>query len=65
MGFETTDEILADELEKQRRKLNTITSTLEQQHQMLRLIVQVGQFSPAIPPIFFIAVIKIYSKSHI
>lgn len=41
MGFETTDEILADELEKQRRKLNTITSTLEQQHQMLRLIVQV------------------------
>lgn len=40
MGFETTEEVLADELEKQRRKLNTITSTLEQQHQMLRLIVQ-------------------------
>ncbi|XP_055299666.1 transient receptor potential cation channel subfamily A member 1 isoform X2 [Sitodiplosis mosellana] len=40
MGFETTDEILADELEKQRRKLNTMASTLEQQHQMLRLIVQ-------------------------
>lgn len=41
MGFETTEEILADELEKQRRKLNGITTTLELQHQMLRLIVQV------------------------
>lgn len=41
MGFETTEEILAEELEKQRRKLHNITSTLDQQHQMLRLIVQV------------------------
>lgn len=41
MGFETTEEIMAEELEKQRRKLREITSTLEQQHQMLRLIVQV------------------------
>lgn len=41
MGFDTTEEIVAEELEKQRRKLRDITSTLEQQHQMLRLIVQV------------------------
>lgn len=41
MGFETTEEILADELEKQRRRLHNITTTLEQQYQMLRLIVQV------------------------
>lgn len=42
MGFETTEEIMAEELEKQRRKLREITSTLEQQYQMLRLIVQVS-----------------------
>lgn len=42
IGFETTEEIVADELERQRRKLREITSTLEQQHQMLRLIVQVN-----------------------
>lgn len=41
MGFETTEEIMAEELEKQRRKLRDMTSTLEQQYQMLRLIVQV------------------------
>lgn len=41
MGFDTTEEIVAEELEKQRRKLRDITSTLDQQHQMLRLIVQV------------------------
>lgn len=41
MGFDTTEEILADEMEKQRRKLRYITSTLEQQHHMLHLIVQV------------------------
>ncbi|XP_031632673.1 transient receptor potential cation channel subfamily A member 1 isoform X3 [Contarinia nasturtii] len=40
MGFETSEEILADEMEKQRRKLQSITTTLEHQHQMLRLIVQ-------------------------
>lgn len=44
MGFETTEEIVADELERQRRKLREITSTLDQQHQMLRLIVQVNNF---------------------
>lgn len=42
MGFETTEEIMAEELEKQRRKLREMTSTLEQQYQMLRLIVQVS-----------------------
>lgn len=41
IGFESTEEIVTDELEKQRRKLREITSTLDQQHQMLRLIVQV------------------------
>lgn len=45
MGFETTEEIMAEELDKQRRKLRDITSTLEQQSQMLRLIVQVLGFS--------------------
>lgn len=44
MGFETTEEIVAEELEKQRRKLREITATLDQQHQMLRLIVQVRFF---------------------
>lgn len=42
MGFETTEEIMAEELEKQRRKLRDMTSTLEQQYHMLRLIVQVS-----------------------
>lgn len=42
MGFETTEEIVAEELEKQRRKLRDMTASLEQQHQMLRLIVQVS-----------------------
>lgn len=45
MGFETTEEIMAEELEKQRRKLREMTSTLEQQYQMLRLIVQVSVFA--------------------
>lgn len=44
MGFETTEEIVAEELEKQRRKLRDMTAILDQQHQMLRLIVQVGFF---------------------
>lgn len=42
MGFETTEEVMAEELEKQRRKLRDITTTLEQQYHMLRLIVQVS-----------------------
>lgn len=41
IGFDTTEEILAEEMEKQRHQLRDITTTLEQQHQMLRLIVQV------------------------
>lgn len=41
MGFETTEEIMAEELEKQRRKLRDITQTLDQQYHMLRLIIQV------------------------
>lgn len=42
MGFDTTEEVMAEELEKQRRKLRDITTTLEQQYHMLRLIVQVS-----------------------
>lgn len=45
MGFDTTEEIVAEELEKQRRRLREINATLEQQHQMLRLIVQVSFIS--------------------
>lgn len=41
IAFDTTEEILADEMDKQRRKLRDISTTLEQQHHMLRLIVQV------------------------
>lgn len=41
MGFETSEEIMADEMEKQRRKLRDISQTLDTQHQLLRLIVQV------------------------
>lgn len=42
MNFETPEEIMADELEKQRRKLRDMNATLEKQYQMLRLIVQVS-----------------------
>lgn len=41
INFDSNEEVVADELEKQRRKLREITSSLEQQHQLLRLIVQV------------------------
>lgn len=45
MGFETTEEIMAEELEKQRRKLREITQTLDQQYHMLKLIIQVKFWS--------------------
>lgn len=41
LSFETSEEMMAGEMDKQRRRLRDITQTLEQQHQMLRLIVQV------------------------
>lgn len=41
MGFETNEEMVSDELERQRRKLREISASLEYQHQLLRLIVQV------------------------
>lgn len=41
MNFESSEEIMAEEMEKHRRKLRDITATLDQQHQMLRLIIQV------------------------
>lgn len=42
MNFESNDEVITTELEKQRKKLNDMTSTLERQHQLLRLIIQVN-----------------------
>lgn len=41
MSLDTTEEIVAHELDKQRRKLRDITTTLDVQHQLLRLIIQV------------------------
>lgn len=41
ISFDSTEEIVAEELEKQRRKLREITQTLDVQHQLLRLIIQV------------------------
>ena len=40
MQFENNDDIINNELEKQRRKLRDISRILDQQHQLLRLIVQ-------------------------
>ncbi|KAL9905738.1 transient receptor potential cation channel A1 [Glossina fuscipes fuscipes] len=40
MPFENNDDYINSELEKQKRKLRDIGRTLEQQHQLLRLIVQ-------------------------
>ncbi|CAD7002897.1 unnamed protein product [Ceratitis capitata] len=40
LGFESNDDFINDELDRQRRKLRDITRMLDQQHQLLRLIVQ-------------------------
>ncbi|XP_067644879.1 transient receptor potential cation channel subfamily A member 1 [Eurosta solidaginis] len=40
ISFESNDDIINGELERQRRKLRDITRLLDQQHQLLRLIVQ-------------------------
>lgn len=40
MMMDTNEDYLCDELDKQRRRLKDIGGTLEQQHQMLRLIIQ-------------------------
>lgn len=39
--METNEDYLTEELNKQRRKLKEISGTLDQQHQLLRLIIQV------------------------
>lgn len=41
MVFDTNEEVVSEELEKQRKKLRDISHTLDQQHQLLRLIIQV------------------------
>lgn len=41
MNFESNEELMASELEKQRKKLRDINYTLDQQHHLLRLIIQV------------------------
>ncbi|XP_017476744.1 PREDICTED: transient receptor potential cation channel subfamily A member 1 [Rhagoletis zephyria] len=40
IAFESNDDFINSELERQRRKLRDITRLLDQQHQLLRLIVQ-------------------------
>lgn len=42
--MDSQEDYLSDELDKQRRRLKEIGTTLEQQHQMLRLIIQVDFF---------------------
>lgn len=42
MNFESNEELMASELEKQRKKLRDISYTLDQQHHLLRLIIQVS-----------------------
>lgn len=41
MSFDSNEEMVAGELDKQRRKLNDISRILDRQHQLLRLIIQV------------------------
>lgn len=43
MNFDSNEELMASELDKQRKKLREISGSLEQQHQLLRLIIQVRQ----------------------
>lgn len=40
LQFENNEDFINNELEKQKRKLRDISRILEQQHQLLRLIVQ-------------------------
>lgn len=40
--MDSQEDFLTEELDKQRRRLKEIGTTLEQQHQMLRLIIQVN-----------------------
>lgn len=40
--MDSQEDFLSDELDKQRRRLKEMGTTLEQQHQMLRLIIQVS-----------------------
>lgn len=41
MVLDTNEDFIVTELEKQKRKLREISLTLEQQHHLLRLIIQV------------------------
>lgn len=41
INFDSNEEQMTNEMEKQRRKLRDIGHTLDQQHQLLRLIIQV------------------------
>lgn len=41
MSFDSNEEVMASEMEKQRKKLRDISYILDQQHQLLRLIIQV------------------------
>lgn len=50
MSFDSNEELMASELEKQRKKLRDISYTLDQQHQLLRLIIQVRLFPPSRKP---------------
>lgn len=43
--LDTNEDYLTEEMDKQRRKLKDISSTLDQQHQLLRLIIQVCSFN--------------------
>lgn len=43
--MDTNDDYLTEELDKQRKKLKDISGTLEQQHQLLRLIIQVWKLA--------------------
>lgn len=48
MVLDTNEDFLVNEMDKQKRKLREIGQTLEQQHQLLRLIIQVMNENPSI-----------------
>lgn len=42
MMMESNEDYLTEEMEKQKKKLRDISNVLDTQHQLLRLIIQVG-----------------------
>lgn len=52
MMLDNQEDYLTEELEKQKKKLRDISNVLENQHQLLRLIIQVSQFKKKILSIF-------------